>query len=74
MIYSDDVLSHHEHVNKVLQRLRDAGLQADIRKCEFGVTRTKYLGFIISTNGIEVDPEKIEVIHYWKEPKTVKSI
>jgi hypothetical protein len=74
LIYSDDILSHHEHVNKVLQRLRDAGLQADIRKCEFGVTRTKYLGFIISTDGIEVDPEKTEVIHHWKEPKTVKGI
>ena len=74
LIYSDDVLSHYEHVNKVLQRLRDAGLQADIRKCEFGVTCTKYLGFIISTDGIEVDPEKIEVIYYWKEPETVKGI
>ncbi len=64
LIYSDDPLIYHEHVNKVLQRLRDAGLQADIRKCEFGVTRTKYLGFIISTDGIEVDPEKTAVIHY----------
>ena len=64
LIYSDDILSHHEHVNKVLQRLRDAGLQADIRKCEFKVTRTKYLGFIISTDGIKVDPEKTEVIHH----------
>ena len=74
LIYSDDPFTHHEHVNKVLQRLRDAGLQADIRKCEFGVTCTKYLGFIISTDGIEVDPEKTEVIHHWKEPKTVKGI
>jgi transposase InsO family protein len=74
LIYSDDPLIHHEHVNKVLQRLRDAGLQADIRKCEFGVTRTKYLGFIISTDGIEVDPEKTAVIHHWAEPKTVKGV
>ena len=34
----------------------------DIKKYEFSVIRTKYLGFIISTDGIEVDPEKIEVI------------
>ena len=50
------------HVKKVLQRLREAGLQVDIAKSEFSVTKTKYLGFIISTDGIEVDPDKIEVI------------
>jgi hypothetical protein len=74
LIYSDDELMHQEHVKKVLQRLRDAGLQADIKKSEFGVTRTKYLGFIISTKGIEVDPEKTEIIHHWAEPRTVKGV
>ena len=49
LIYSDDPLEHDLHVKKVLDRLRAAGLQADIKKSEFGVTRTKYLGFIITT-------------------------
>ena len=74
LIYSDNTLEHKEHVTKVLERLRRAGLQADIKKCEFSVTRTKYLGFIISTDGVEVDPEKVEVIREWKEPRTVKGI
>jgi Reverse transcriptase (RNA-dependent DNA polymerase) len=63
MIYSDNELEHEEHVRKVLQRLRQAGLQADIKKSEFGVKRTKYLGFIISTDGIEADPEKTAIIN-----------
>jgi hypothetical protein len=46
----------------VLEKLRLAGLQADIKKYKFSVTWTKYLGFIISTNGIKVDPSKINVI------------
>jgi hypothetical protein len=62
LIYSDNELEHQEHVKLVLQRLREAGLQAAIKKCEFHVTKTKYLGFIISTNGVEVDPAKIAVI------------
>jgi predicted aspartyl protease len=74
LIYSNDELMHQEHVKKVLQRLRDAGLQADIKKSEFGVTRTKYLGFIISTKGIEVDPEKTEIIYHWAEPRTIKGV
>ena len=65
---------HKEHVRKVLERLRKAGLQVDIKKSEFGVTRTKYLGFIVSTEGIEIDPSKVEVVRNWKEPTTVRGI
>ena len=49
LIYSEDPLEHEMHVKKVLQRLQDARLQVDIKKYEFGVKQTKYLGFIIST-------------------------
>ena len=62
LIYSDNKLEHKHHVKKVLNRLRDTGLQIDLKKCKFHVTRTKYLGFIISTNGIKVDPDKILVV------------
>ena len=62
LIYSHDILDHESHVKKVLQRLREAGLQADIRKYEFSVTSTKYLDFIINTEGIRADPDKIIII------------
>ena len=62
LIYLDDPLEHETHVKKVLERLRDAGLQVDIKKSEFSVTRTKYLGFIVLTKGIEVDKLKVEVV------------
>jgi transposase InsO family protein len=74
LIYSENELEHQEHVRKVLLRLREAGLQADIKKCEFGVQRTKYLGFIISTDGIEVDPEKVSIVRNWRAPETVRGI
>ena len=74
LIYSDDPAEHHEHVTKVLDRLREAGLQADIKKCEFSVTQTKYLGFIVSTEGLQPDPEKVEVIRTWQPPKNVKGV
>ena len=63
LIFSNNELEHEHHVRKVLERLRNAGLQIDLKKCEFYVTRTKYLGFIISTDSIEADPEKISVIN-----------
>ena len=74
IIYSEDPLMHEIHVQKVMKRLMDAGLYADIKKSEFFVTKTKYLGFIISTDGISVDPEKIAAIVSWKEPNTVKGV
>src|SRR5204862_8010545 len=51
LIYSDNELEHEEHVKKVLQYLRNAGLQADIKKSEFSVKQTKYLGFISAPMG-----------------------
>ena len=51
-IYSENPFVHEAHVTQVLARLRDAGLQVDIKKSEFAVTRTKFLGLIISIKGI----------------------
>jgi len=74
IIYSKNELEHEEHVHKVLQRLREAGLQVNIKKSEFSVKRTKYLGFIISTDGIETNPEKTAAINQWAPPRTVKGV
>jgi hypothetical protein len=74
LIYSDNELEYKEHVRKVLLRLREAGLQADIKKCEFKVTETKFLGFIIGVDRVKVDLAKIDVITTWKPLKTVKAV
>ncbi len=74
LIYSKDVLEHELYVQKVLERLRAAGLQADIKKSEFRVTRTKYLGFIISIDSISIDPSKVEVVKNQQRPTSVKGV
>jgi len=62
IIYSDNKLEHETHIKKVLDRLCNISLQADIKKYEFEVKRTKYLKFIVSTSSIKVDLEKVKVI------------
>jgi len=64
LIYTDgDRHCHRQHVTKVMTRLREAGLQLDIDKCEFEVQETKYLGFIIDTKqGVRMDPDKVKAI------------
>lgn len=74
VIFSNSVEEHEEHVKKVLERLRQAGLQADTDKCEFHVQKTKFLGFIISTDGVAVDPAKTAVVRDWAPPTSVKGV
>lgn len=74
LIYSKNEDEHQEHVRTVLQRLRAESLQASLPKCEFGVTETKYLGFLVSTTGVAVDPDKIAAIQAWQPPTTVKGV
>ena len=62
LIYSNNLCEHKEHVRLVLAKLRESGIQANVDKCEFHVTETKYLGLIISTDRIKIDLAKIEAI------------
>lgn len=74
LIYSKTKKEHKEHVRKVLLKLREAGLQADIDKCEFHVQETKFLGLMVSTNGLRMDPSKIEVVAGWETPTCLKEV
>jgi hypothetical protein len=74
LIFSKDPAEHRKHVTQVLEKLRSAGLQADIKKNEFSVIRTKFLGYIISINGIAVDPDKMSAITSWERPTKVKKL
>ena len=74
LIFSRSLEEHQEHVRKVLTRLLDAGLQIDIKKCEFHVQSVKFLGLVLSTDGIRMDPTKLEVIEKWPTPKNAKEV
>lgn len=74
LINSKNVAEHELHLKKALEQLRAAGAQANIKKCELHVTQPKYLGFISTTDGIEADPEKTEVIQNWAVPTTVRDV
>ncbi|KAJ6439220.1 retrovirus polyprotein [Purpureocillium lavendulum] len=76
LIYSSGSLAdHRKKVKQVLARLRDAGLQIDIDKCEFETTSVKYLGFIVEAGkGIRVDPEKVRAIQEWEAPRSARAV
>lgn len=74
IIYLKNTVKYEQHMKIVLKWLWDAELQASIKKYEFHITWTKYLGFILITDGIEVDLEKIQIIYNWKVPNTIQGI
>jgi len=67
--YLNDVLiflktraKYIKYINKIIQRLSNARLQININKFKFYTTKTKYLGLIILTNGITMDPKKVQAL------------
>ena len=74
LIYSGREEDHADHVLQVLRRLHERELQVDIDKCEFNTMRVKYLGMIVTTNGIEIDTKKVEAVQKWEAPSTVKEV
>ena len=74
LVYSNSEEEHVMHVRKVLERLRKVGLFLDIKKCEFHKQEVKYLGLIVTTNGIRMDPSKVEAILEWRVPRNLKDV
>jgi hypothetical protein len=71
IIYSKSEEENEHHLRMVLQVLRENKLYAKLSKCSFYHKQIHYLGHIISKDGIEVDPEKVEAIREWSVPKNV---
>ena len=62
LVYSKNEKEHEQHLRIVLQTLREKQLYAKLRKCDFWLKEVFFLGHIVSTEGIKVDPTKIEAI------------
>ena len=66
--------SWKDHVDRVLKLLEEKKLYEKSSKCFFGVREVKYLGHIVSREGVKVYPKKIKAIKEWKIPTTIKHL
>jgi hypothetical protein len=73
-IYSQDLASHKNHVQEVLQCLRKHWLYAKPEKCEFHSTSMEYLDYLLSPDSLTMSNEKLQAIIDWPEPWKVKDI
>jgi hypothetical protein len=74
LVYSKSTEDHEEHLRVMLQRLWDHQLYAKFSKCEFWIDEVPFLGRVISSEGIAVDPSKVRDILDWEPSKSVHQV
>nr|GFB13855.1 putative reverse transcriptase domain-containing protein [Tanacetum cinerariifolium] len=74
LIYSKDEKEHEEHLKAILELLKKEELYAKFSKCEFWIPKVQFLGHVIDSQGIHVDPAKIESVKDWASPKSPMEI
>ena len=81
VVYLDDILvfaknkeEHMQRIKHVLEKIKEAGLRINPEKCQFLTERIKFLGYIVSKNGIETDQTKIDAIKKFQNPSCIKHL
>ena len=74
LVYSKNERDHTRHLHIMLQTLRKKCLYAKFNKCEFWLDRMVFLGHIVSSSDIMVDPRKVEAVTQWPRPTSVIKI
>ncbi|GKV26689.1 hypothetical protein SLEP1_g35945 [Rubroshorea leprosula] len=80
-VYVDDMIvtsvraeDHIDDLDETFQNLRRAQMKLNPLKCTFAVQSGKFLGYVVSKKGIEVNPEKVQAVQQIEPPKTVKDV
>ena len=74
LVYSKSKEEYEEHLRTILTILRTEQLYVKFSKSEFLLDKISFLGHVLSTEGVYVDPSKIAVIINWKPPRNVTEI
>ncbi|BAE56502.1 unnamed protein product [Aspergillus oryzae RIB40] len=74
LIFSHSLEEHVQHVQTVLEKLQRAEVRLKLKKCEFHVQETEFLGHWISTEGIQAEEGKVKAIREWPEPTNLKEL
>ena len=74
IVISPDFQSHLERLEEVLKRLRGAKLKLKPSKCELFQSEVRYLGHVVSSQGVSTDPEKVDAVSAWQSPTSVKDL
>ena len=73
-IFSKTLEEHMMHIRMVFEKLREEKLLINLKKCNFVKKELVYLGFVVSAEGLKMDPEKVEAILEWLTPRNATEV
>ena len=74
IIFVNNVSNHLQNLQLVFDRIQDAGLKLKPTKCVFLKEEVKYLGHIVSNQGVSADPDKLLKVQTWPVPQSTKDV
>lgn len=74
LVFSQSFDDHLKRLEGVFEKLEKHNLKLKPSKCEFFMSEVKYLGHIVSEEGVKTDPDKIEALKSWPVPKNIKEL
>lgn len=74
IVFSNSVQQHLERLEEVFSRLQQQGLKIKLSKCQFFQKRVKYLGHVVSPEGVATDPDKVAAVREWKTPTNLAEL
>lgn len=74
LVFSKDRQEHFEHLELVFKTLRGANIRLKGSKCKFLTNELKFLGYTVSGRGLQPDEEKVEAVHKWPRPTSVRQL
>lgn len=74
IVYSDTIADHLKRLERGFQKLREHDLKIEAEKCQLFQSRVRYLGHVVSAEGVATDPAKTEAVSQWPTPRTPKDL
>ncbi|XP_030760526.1 uncharacterized protein LOC115885682 [Sitophilus oryzae] len=74
LVISEDFDHHIKLLTEVREKLREAGLTINLKKCDFFKTTLKFLGYVVGSNSLRTDPDKVSAMANYPRPRTTTEI
>ena len=74
IVYGKNLEEHDLHLEKVMQRLQEINLKLNMKKCEFRVKSISFVGNVFTSDGLQVDPEKVKAIRDMPTPTNKQEV
>ena len=74
LIYSSTLEEHVKLLKAVFSRLLEKQFYCKLKKCQFFKNRTTFLGHDITSEGVQINPNKVEAVQKWPVPKSIRDV